>query len=128
MNKTPAQKWKDAIQRYRKTCQKILGASKSIRYVGVINEYGRTLTGIIRPGLKPLLKPEDAKNEFFVVSNLITLRNSQSRAFGGLEHAILKHQKSIIVCLPDNNVVYYISLNPGTKSVEDVIRKIRRLV
>lgn len=128
MNKTPAQKWKDAIQRYRKTCQKILGTSKSIRYVGVINEYGRTLTGIIRPGLKPLLKPEDAKNEFFIVSNLITLRNSQSRAFGGLDHVTLKHQKSIIVCMPTNNVVYYVSLNPGTKSVEDVIKKIRKLV
>lgn len=96
--------------------------------MGVINEYGRTLTGIIRPGLKPLLKPEDAKNEFFIVSNLITLRNSQSRAFGGLDHVILKHQKSIIVCIPANNVVYYVSLNPGTKSVEEVIRKIRKLV
>jgi hypothetical protein len=96
--------------------------------VGVINEYGRTLTGMIRPGLKPLLKPEEAKNEFFIVSNLITLRNSQSRAFGGLDHATLRHQKSIIVCIPTNNVVYYVSLNPGTKSVEDVVRKIKKLV
>ncbi|MEW6043550.1 MAG: hypothetical protein AB1608_04755 [Thermoproteota archaeon] len=128
MSKTPAQKWQAAIIKYRKACQKILGISKSIRYVGVINEYGRTLTGMIRPGVRPLLKPEDAKNEFFIVSNLITLRNSQSRAFGGLDHAILKHQKSIIVCIPSNNVVYYVSLNSGTKSVEDLIGKIRKLV
>ena len=51
MAKTPEQKWKENIIQYRKKCQRILKISKSIRYVGVINQYGRTLTGIIRPGL-----------------------------------------------------------------------------
>lgn len=94
----------------------------------MINEYGRTLTGIMRPGLKPLLNPEDAKNEFFIMSNLITLRNSQSRAFGGLDHAILKHKKSTIACIPADDVIYYVSLSPAVTSVEDLIRKIRKLV
>jgi len=49
MAKTSEQKWKETIIGYRKKCQKILNVSKNIRYVGVINEYGRTLTGIIRP-------------------------------------------------------------------------------
>ena len=69
MAKTPEQKWTESIQGYRKKCQQVLNLSKSIRYVGVINKYGRTLTGIIRPGIKPLLKSEDAKNEFFIISN-----------------------------------------------------------
>jgi len=58
MAKTPEQKWKETTIGYRKKCQKILNVSENIRYVGVINEYGRTLTGIIRPGIKPLLKLE----------------------------------------------------------------------
>jgi hypothetical protein len=128
LNKTPDQKWKESILAYRKTCQKILGISKSIRYAGVINEYGRTLTGMIRPGLRPMLKPEDAKNEFFIISNLITLRNSQSKTFGGLDHATLKHQKATVVCIPASKAVYYISINPGTKTVDEIIRKIKGLL
>jgi hypothetical protein len=127
MSKTPEQKWKDSIISYRKNCQKIIAISKSIRYAGVINEYGRTLTGIIQPGVKPILKPEDAKNEFFIVSNLITLRHVQSKAFGSLDHIVLQHKKATIVCVPNENIVYYVSLNPGVKSLDGVIRKIKNL-
>jgi hypothetical protein len=128
MGKTPDQRWKESIVAYRKNCQKILGISKSIRYAGVVNEYGRTLTGVIRSGIKPILKQEDAKNEFFIISNLITLRNSQSRALGGFDHATLKHQKATIVCVPADKAIYYVSINPNTKSVDDIIKKIKTIL
>ncbi len=128
MSKTPEQKWKEAIISYRKNCQKIIAISKSIRYAGVINEYGRTLTGIIQPGIKPILKPEDAKNEFFIVSNLITLRHVQSKAFGSLDHIVLQHKKAIIVCIPSGTIVYYVSLNPSAKSLDGMIKKIKSVV
>ena len=76
MQKTPADKWKATISKYKSQCQKIMGVSKSIRYTGVINEYGRTLTGIVRPGVKPLLKSEQVKNEFFIISTLMSLRKN----------------------------------------------------
>ena len=94
----------------------------------MINEYGRTLTGVIQPGIKPILRQEDAKNEFFIISNLITLRNSQSRALGGFDHAMLKHQKATIVCIPSNKVIYYISINPGPKSIAEIIKKIKNIL
>ena len=74
MVKTPAEKWKDIVVNYRKKCQKIIQASTSIRYAGVINAYGRTLTGIVRSDVKPLLKSEQIKNEFFILSTLMNLR------------------------------------------------------
>ncbi len=125
MNKTPEQKWKDSIIQYRKNCQKILGISKSVRYAGVINEFGRTLTGIIQPGLKPLLNPEAAKNEFFIISNLITLRHSQAKAFGDLDSVTIRHKNAIVLCMPNKNVVYYISINPNAKSLDEIIRKVK---
>lgn len=127
MNKTPEQKWKDSIIQYRKDCQKILGISKSVRYAGVINEFGRTLTGIIQPGLKPLLNPENAKNEFFIISNLITLRHSQAKAFGNLDSVTIRHKNAIVVCVPNKNVVYYISINPNAKSLDEIIRKVKSI-
>ncbi len=128
MSKTPDQKWKESILTYRKRCQKILEISKSIRYVGVINEYGRTLTGVIQSGIKPILRQEDAKNEFFIISNLITLRNSQSKALGGFDHAMLTHQNATIICIPASKVIYYISINPGAKSIDNIIKKIKNIL
>lgn len=112
---------------YRKDCQKILGISKSVRYAGVINEFGRTLTGIIQPGLKPLLNPENAKNEFFIISNLITLRHSQAKAFGNLDSVTIRHKNATVVCVPNKNVVYYISINPSAKSLDEIIRKVKSI-
>ncbi len=128
MSKTPEQKWRDTVVQYRKKCQMILEVSKSVRYAGVINEYGRTLTGIIRPGLLPFLKQEDAKNEFFIISNLITLRQSQSRALGPFEHATIQHKKATIICIPNSKVVYYISVEPKTKSLDEIIRKVKGII
>ena len=128
MAKTPEQKWKESIQDYRKKCQQILNISKSIRYVGAINEYGRTLTGIIRPGINPLLKSEDAKNEFFIVSNLITLRNSQTTVLGDLDYALLKHKKVILIIIPNRNVTFYITIDVNVKPISEVISKIKKIL
>jgi len=128
MTKTPEQKWKESIQEYRKKCQQILNVSKSIRYVGVINEYGRTLTGIIRPEIKPLLKSEDAKNEFFIISNLITLRNSQATVLGDLDYALLKHKKVILIIIPNRNATFYITIDINVKSINEIISQIKKIL
>jgi hypothetical protein len=128
MVKTPADKWKNMITKYKKQCQSILKLSNSIRYVGIINVYGRTLTGIINPNLKPLLKSEHLKNEFFIVSTLMSLRKDTSVTFGKLEHVILQHQKVILVILNKNNITYYISINRKEKSVEKIISLIKKII
>jgi hypothetical protein len=128
MVKTPADKWKDTIIKYKKQCQSILKLSNSIRYTGVINVYGRTLTGIINPSLKPLLKSEHLKNEFFIVSNLMSLRKDTSVTFGKLEHVILQHQKVTIVILHKNDITYYVSINIKEKGVEKIISSIKKII
>jgi len=128
MVKTPADKWKDTIIKYRKQCQSILKLSNNIRYVGVINVYGRTLTGIINPSLKPLLKSEHLKNEFFIVSTLMSLRKDTSITFGKLEHIILQHQKVTIIILHKNDITYYVSINKKEKGIEKIISLIKKII
>jgi len=128
MVKTPAEKWKDVVIKYRKHCQKILQVSKNVRYAGIVNAYGRTLTGIIQPNLKPLLKSEDFKNELFVISTLISLRNDSVRSIGKLEHVILQHQKIIILILQKNNVTYYVSINRKEKDLEKIVSLIKKAI
>ena len=127
MVKTPAEKWKDTIIKYRKQCQNILKLSNSIRYAGVINVYGRTLTGIVRPNLKPLLKSEQVKNEFFIISTLMSLRKNTSTV-GKLEYMILQHQKITIVVLQKNDITYYVSINRKEKGLEKIISLIKKTI
>jgi hypothetical protein len=126
MVKTPADKWKTTIAKYRKQCQKIIGISKGIRYAGVINNYGRTLTGIVQPNLKPLLKSEQVKNEFFIISTLMSLRKETVNTVGKLEHVILQHQKVTIVLLQKNDVTFYVSINRKEKNLEKIISLIKK--
>ncbi|QDI88114.1 hypothetical protein Nisw_00490 [Candidatus Nitrosopumilus sp. SW] len=128
MVKTPAEKWKDTIVKYRKQCQKILQVSKSVRYAGVINLYGRTLAGIVQPNLKPLLKSEQVKNEFFIISTLMSLRKNTATTVGKLEHVILQHQKVTIVLLQKNDITYYVSINRKEKGLEKIISSIKKMI
>lgn len=128
MVKTPAEIWKDEIIQYRKKCQSILQLSDSIRYAGVINAYGRTLTGIVRPNVKPLLKSEQVKNEFFIISTLITLRKDTVSAIGKLDYVLLQHQKVSIVIFQKDDMTYYISIDRTEKDVDKIIEFIKKIL
>ena len=128
MVKTPADKWKESVIKYRKQCQNILQLSDNIRYAGVINEYGRTLTGIKQPTLKPLLKSEHAKNEFSIVSTLLSLRNDNANSIGKLEHAVLQHQKIFIIIFQKKDVMYYVSITRKEKNVDEIISQIKKII
>ena len=128
MVKTPAEKWKEQIVQFRKKCQKIIELSKSIRYAGIVNNYGRTLTGIVRPNVKPLLKSEQVKNEFFIISTLMTLRKDTANAVGKLDYVLLQHQKVSIVIFQKNNMTYYISIDRREKSIDKIISSIKKII
>jgi len=128
MVKTPVDRWKDTIIKYSKQCQNILKISNSIRYAGIINVYGRTLTGIVKPNLKPLLKSEQIKNEFFIISTLMSLRKNTASTVGKLEHMILQHQKITIVILQKNDITYYISITKREKSLGKIISSIKKII
>jgi hypothetical protein len=128
MVKTPLDKWQNKILKYRKQCQSILKLSKNIRYAGVINNYGRTLTGIINPHLKPLLKSEEVKHEFFIISTLFSIRKDNSNSLGKLDHVILKHSKVNLVIFQKNNSTFYISINLKEKNLDKIILSIKKII
>jgi len=126
--KTPAEIWKDKVIQYRKKCQNILQISNSIRYAGIVNAYGRTLTGIVRPNVKPMLKSEQVKNEFFIISTLITLRKEAVSAIGKLDYVLLQHQKASIVIFQKDDMTYYISIEKSEKNINKVIASIKKIL
>jgi hypothetical protein len=128
MVKTPADKWRNTILKYKKQCQSILKLSTDIRYAGVINNYGRTLTGVIKPNLKPLLKSEEVKHEFFIISTLVSLRKDSGVSLGKLDHIILKHSKVDVIVFQKSNIIFYVSINSKEKSLDKIITLIKKTI
>ncbi len=128
MVKTPAEKWKETIIKYRKKCQEIIQVSKSVRYAGVINVYGRTLTGIVRSDVKPLLKSEQIKNEFFILSTLMNLRKDAANSVGKLNYVLLEHQKISILIFQKNNMTFYVSIDRKEKNINSIISKVKKII
>jgi hypothetical protein len=128
MVKSPSDKWKKSILKYKKKCQSIIQISNNIRYVGVINNYGRTLTGIIQPNLKPLLKSEEVKQEFFIISTLFSLRKEGANSLGKLDHVILKHSKVNVIVFQKNDIIFYISINSKEKSLDKIVSLIKKTI
>jgi len=128
MAKTPAEQWKETVIGYRKKCQAILQVSKSVRYAGIINQYGRTIAGLVRSDIKPLLKSEQVKNEFFILSTLMNLRKESEKAVGKLNYVLLEHQKVSIVIFQKNKMTFYVSLDRNAKDINENISKIKKLI
>ena len=128
MNKTPSEKWKDSIISYRKKCQSILQISNNVRYVGIVNTFGRTLTGIINADVKPLMKSETIKNELFVISVLMTLRKESTSVVGKLDYVLLHHQKISILLFQKNNVTYYVTIDRKEKKIDKIIASIGKII
>ena len=128
MVKTPQDKWNSTILKLKKQCQSIMMTSNNIRYAGVINEYGRTLTGMVKPGIKPLLKSEQVKNEFFIMSTLITLRQNAASAVGKLEYVVLRHEKVSIILIQKNKITFYVSVDNSEKTPDKLISKIKKII
>ena len=128
MIKSPSDKWKNSILKYKKQCQSIIQISNNIRYVGVINNYGRTLTGVIKPNLKPLLKSEEVKQEFFIISTLFSLRKNGVNSLGKLNYIILKHSKVNVIVFQKKDITFYVSINSKEKSLDKIISLIKKTI
>jgi len=129
MTKTPSEKLKESMTKYRRKCQSIVKISNNIRYAGVVNAYGKTLAGIIKPNVKPLMKSEIMKNELFIISTLMTLRKETTRVLGKLDYVLLQHQKISVPILQKNNVTYYITIDRKEKNrSNEIITSIKKII
>ena len=125
MNKTS---WAKLIGSHKKKCEEIISFSKDIRYAGVFNEYGRTIAGKIRPGIKPIFSPNAVREEFFTISSTMRLRQKFGKGLGEFEYVLIIHKKINILLFSQNNVTYYITMSSKTNPTSTLINKIKKLI
>lgn len=114
---------------YHDKCVAFLNISEKIRYVGIINRFGRTLSGKLRKNVKPLLSPEKARDERFIESVRQQLRNSFESSIGKTVFSITKNEFVTLVLVPsktNDDVLYYVTVDKDVSLDEanDIINKI----
>jgi hypothetical protein len=109
-------------QKNKEKCQALLKLSPKIRYVGIVNEFGRTLAGQLRKGIAPLFKVEEARNEFFIEATRNRLRSSFEYSIGKTEFTLTVNEKVIILTVPTStgSPIYYFTFDKGS-SLQEVI-------
>ena len=120
--------WTKSIVVHRKKCEMILSFSKNIRYAGVFNEYGRTISGKIRPGVKPLFSSNSVREEFFAIASIMKLRRKSARELGNVEFIQITHKKINILLFYKNYMTYYITINSKRKPTTMLINKIKKII
>ncbi|MGH9922817.1 MAG: hypothetical protein ACRD38_08710 [Nitrososphaerales archaeon] len=111
----------EEIRKHRDTCSKILATSPKIRYVGMINMFGKTLAAAIRKDMRPLFKPEEARDEFFLTASRESLRKSFASSLGRNSFTLTVHEKVKIVSFSSDTVIFYITVEKDT-SYDEIVK------
>tara|TARA_B100001559_G_C16318338_1_gene537578 strand:- start:329 stop:715 length:387 start_codon:yes stop_codon:yes gene_type:complete len=123
-----SQSWAKTVTQNRIKCEKIIAISKDIRYAGVFNEYGRTISGKIRPGIKPIFSPDAVRHEFFAIASMMRLRDKTSKTLGVLELISVIHKKINILLFYKNGITYYVTINKKNNSNTILVNKIKKII
>lgn len=116
--------------KYREDCRNILALSPKIRYVGVINRFGRTLAGQLRKGVVPLFKTEEARNEFFIEAIRGQLRKNFEASIGKTDYTFTENEKVKILTITKEETFYYVTLDKeaSNEEISIIIESIKDLI
>ena len=128
MGKRSIQEWEKSVETLKNNCKRLISLSKSIRYVGVINEYGRTLSGTLKSGIKPMFSRQQVRDEFFAISSFMKLRSKSITTIGELNYIFLNHQKVNSLVLSNKTITYYITFPKDIIPSEVLIKKISKII
>jgi hypothetical protein len=119
----------DAKLTYQRKCVDFLNISNKIRYIGILNKFGRTIAGRLRKDVKPLLSPDQARDERFIESVRQQLRNSFNSSIGKTLFSITKNEFVLLILIPSQSqdLLYYITIDKDTTlaDVNDIITKVK---
>lgn len=96
----------------KENCHNLLLLSQRIRYVGLMNNFGKTIAGQLRPGLLPLLSVEQAINEHFIDATRNQLRKAFDSTLGATLYTLTVNIKVITLTFPSRSGgSYYITVD-----------------
>jgi hypothetical protein len=94
----------------------------------MINNFGKTIAGQLRPGLVPLLNVEQAINEHFIEATRNQLRKAFDSTLGPTLYTLTVNEKVITLTFPLNTGGYYYVTLDNDIGKEDLSKLIDSLI
>lgn len=108
----------EKLKENKKLCRQFLELSPKIRYVGLMNDFGRTVSGQLRKDVIPMFSPAEARDENFLEATRNQLRKKFEKAIGKTRFTITENEKVKIVTIPINGGFFYITLEKDAENQE----------
>lgn len=108
----------EKLKENKKLCRQFLELSPKIRYVGLMNDFGRTVSGQLRKDVIPMFSPDEARDENFLEATRNQLRKKFEKAIGKTRFTITENEKVKIVTVPITGGFFYITLEKDTENQE----------
>lgn len=117
-------------QKSREKCLQVLAISPKIRYAGIMNAFGRTVAGALRKGVTPLLKPEEARSEYFIEASRSQMRRQFEQSIGRTEYTLTENEKVKILTVPGRDRFIYVTMDKDTPppEVSKIIESVKKMV
>ena len=96
-----------------------------IRFIGVINNMGRQISGGYKKGITPLVDDEEHRMGIQHALGYV-LTTDFDESLGTVEHIVTKRKKVIMITIPIKDHIILISTEHNVNS-EDIVKKITDL-
>jgi len=100
-------------QYLKNTCKEIVELDAKIRFVGIINERGRLITGVVNNKTEFLVDQKDREMLFMEAALRTRMRQEFDHCLGMSNFSITHREKVIIMKFPIRNETLYISSEKG---------------
>jgi len=111
-------------QIYDENCKKLLD-EKEIRFAGIINEYGKLISGGFKEGLTPLEDDETKLQSFMEFVSKVSIRKEFDESLGPINYLAARRDKAVLVSFPFpvSKILLLISAEP-TADIENLAAKV----
>ena len=88
------------------------------------------MAGGLRKGVVPLLKQDEARNEYFIEATRNQLRKNFEKSIGRTEYTFTENEKVKILTIASEEHFYYITMDKDTPSNEEakIVEAVKKLV
>jgi PleD family two-component response regulator len=96
----------------KELCKKIIKLDSTIKFVGLINDKGRYVTGATKKETKFLVSKKDREMLFMEVALRTRMRREFDAQMGPVNFSLSHRKKVVIMSIPFGNDFLYISAEP----------------
>ena len=113
-------------EKFEQKCNKLLELNE-IRFVGIINNMGKLLSGGFKKGVTPLEDDAERQKMYMELALRVSMRMEFDYCLGPVKYSASRREKAVMMSFPINNKVFFISAETWV-DIEKLAKKIMLII